>query len=719
MRDEPDHGDRDDEAPEIINQLGDVAGVAFQTGVNHGGIHVHLSGNERPPLRQLAPPPPAFTNQKPVLRRLNDAVAAHADRPGPAVAVVRGVAGVGKTAVALTWLHRRRAEFDGDLQVDLADDPHGDSPNDVLAHLLRLLGHDPKALPATLEQRAALYRSLTRGRRLALLIDNASLPGQVRPLLPGGDDSVVVVTARSAMEGLRTNGAVLIDLEPLEDSAAHELLGRLIGEGRVSAEPAEAQEVVALCGGLPIALCVVGVLLAERDHWSLSRMVRRLADESRRLERLAVPGDLSVQAVFETSYRQLAEHAARVFRAFGRHPGDGEIGQEALAALLGVDSEDDDLVEALEELRGARLVDEPVPGRFGMHSLVRLHARWVADKHQESDDDSVALDRLLVYYLEKTIQADRVMMPSRPRLNSLYRQLPWAEFDETAAWAWLETERANLRAAVRLAHQSGRHVLAWQLCEALWTVFFHGKFFEDWITTHEAGIESARWCGDRRAEGRLTYQLGFAYHLSERYDQAEELFARALGLCREAGDREGQATSVESLGLVLLAKKDPKAVSVLTENLSQAMEIDEPRRTALAHHHLGRALSMVDRRDEAMEHLALAEKGLSSLPDPAAEGAVRPDTYNLGRVAISTAQALLRAGWFPEAADQARRGLEIMTELGRPFHQAEALDVLGQAALAAGDRDAARQHLRDALTIYEAWHFPQAEALHRRLSELD
>nr|BFF03850.1 hypothetical protein GCM10020241_55250 [Streptoalloteichus tenebrarius] len=525
----------------------------------------------------------------------------------------------------------------------------------------------------------------------------------------------------------------MIDLEPLEDSAAHELLARLVGAARVEAEPEAARELVSVCAGLPIAVCVVGALLAERGHWPLSRMARRLADESRRLERLAVPGDLSVQAVFETSYRQLAERPARVYRAFGLHPGDGEIGLGALSALLGVEP-DEDLGEALEGLRAARLVEEPVPERFGMHALVRLHARRIAtggrsvgtgcddagsDEVGSESAEDAALDRLLAYYLENAVLADRVMMPNRPRLNPLYGRLPWSDLDQAGAWAWLETERANLRAAVLAAHRTGRHQTAWQLCEALWSLVFHGKFFEDWIVTHEAGVDSARWCGDRGAEGRLTYQLGFAYHLSERYARAEELFARALDLCRDAGDREGHATSVESLGLVLLAREDAGAVDVLTENLRLAREIGDPRRLALAHHHLGRALSIVDAHDEAMAHLADAERGLATLPDPAHEGKVLPDTYNLGRVATSTARALLRAGRTREAGEAGRRALAVMTEQGRPFHQAEALDVLAGVALAEGDRETAREHLRDALTIHEAWHFPQADSVRRRLSELD
>ncbi len=232
------------------------------------------------------------------------------------ISAVSGTAGVGKTALALRWAHRVRGEFpDGQLYVNLRgyDPDQPVSPADALARFLRALGVPGADIPLEVDERAALYRSLLAGRRMLIVLDNASTVEQVRPLLPGTPSVVVVVTSRDSLAGLvaREGGRRLdLDLLPPEDAVV--LLGALIGE-RVAAEPDAAAVLAGQCAWLPLALRVAAELAASRPVTSLAQLVAELADEQRRLELLDAGGDprTAVRGVFSWSYQHLPVEAAR------------------------------------------------------------------------------------------------------------------------------------------------------------------------------------------------------------------------------------------------------------------------------------------------------------------------------------------------------------------------------------------------------------------------
>ena len=255
------------------------------------------------------------------------------------VSAISGMAGVGKTALALQWAHQVTDRFpDGQLYVNLRGyDPGQPMPAaDVLAGFLRSLGVAERDIPAETAERAARYRSLLAGRRMLIMIDNAGDVEQVRPLLPGSPSCVALVTSRDALAGLvARDGAHRLDLGPLPPAEAIGLLRALIGE-RVDAEPEAAATLAGYCGRLPLALRVAAELAAASAGVSLSGVTSELADQQDRLERLDAAGDRlsAVRAVFSWSVRHLDDEAARAFRLLGLHPG-ADFDAYAVTALAG------------------------------------------------------------------------------------------------------------------------------------------------------------------------------------------------------------------------------------------------------------------------------------------------------------------------------------------------------------------------------------------------
>ncbi|HEX8758499.1 MAG TPA: NB-ARC domain-containing protein, partial [Pseudonocardiaceae bacterium] len=336
------------------------------------------------------------------------------DSTAVVISAVSGTAGVGKTALALRWAHRVRGQFpDGQLYVNL----HGFDPEqplsaaDALAGFLRALGLAGQHIPVEVEERAATYRSLLDGRRILIVLDNASSVEQVRPLLPGAPSCVVVVTSRDSLAGLVARHSARrldLDLLPLEDAVA--LLAALIG-GRVHAEPDAAATLARLCARLPLALRVAAELAAARPTISLAQLVDELADEQQRLELLDAGGDArtAVRGVFSWSYQHLPATVARAFRLIGLHPGP-YFDPYAVAALANTSL--DQAQQMADLLARAHLIQAPHPGHYGIHDLLRAYATWLADVEDSTAEQRAGLTRLFDHYLATAAAAMDMLIPA-------------------------------------------------------------------------------------------------------------------------------------------------------------------------------------------------------------------------------------------------------------------------------------------------------------------
>jgi hypothetical protein len=345
--------------------------------------------------RQLPRDLPDFCGRSGEMKQLTGLLTASDPMPGETpVVVISGKGGIGKTALAVQAAHRLSATFrDGQLLANLHGSGLRAAPAaSVLASFLRALGVTGSAVPRSIEDRAAMFRSLTAGRRLLIVLDNADGEGQVRPLLPASASCAVIITSRARMTGLA--GARLINLDVLDDDHAMDLLGMIVGPGRVSAEADDARLLVSLCGGLPLALRIVGMRLAAKAHWPLATLAGRLADQRRRVTELTY-GDLDVRATFALSYEALDEPAKVMLRRLSLLD-TPDFPAWAGAALL--DISPDEAADICERLVDAQLLD-PAGRRprgeisYGFHDLVRAFARDLANAAEPEAARTAALDR--------------------------------------------------------------------------------------------------------------------------------------------------------------------------------------------------------------------------------------------------------------------------------------------------------------------------------------
>ncbi|WP_170318912.1 AfsR/SARP family transcriptional regulator, partial [Allorhizocola rhizosphaerae] len=336
-----------------------------------------------------------FTGRRALVDDLTAMLAAEGERPAPLVIAVTGPGGVGKSTLAIHAAHRVRQSYpDGQLFVRL----NGSHPDpvpaaDALARFLRALGVAAGAIPKGVEERAELYRHLVTGRRILVVLDDVCNEEQMRPLLPGEPGCAVLAASRRRLSAV--DGVHPAALSVLSDADSTALLRRIIGDDRLSAEPRAAAELVVLCGGLPLALRVVGARLAHRPHWTLADFVARLADQRRRLDWLQA-GDVAVRASIVLSYEQLRPDQQRLFRRLGLLDAPDFAAWVAAAVL---DAGEDKAERLLDDLLDCHLVESAgrasIGPRYRLHDLVRLVARELAEQCEPPDQVAATLDRAL------------------------------------------------------------------------------------------------------------------------------------------------------------------------------------------------------------------------------------------------------------------------------------------------------------------------------------
>lgn len=340
------------------------------------------SRSERVPA-QLPADVPSFTGRCRELSVLDNLVADGTPDGSPPVGLVTGAAGVGKTGLAIHWARKVAEQFPhGQLFVDLHRNDNG-GPVDtgtVLDGFLRALGVPTERIPASLPERAALYRSVLNRRRVLVVLDNARSFAQIAPLVPGGGTCCVLVTSRAQLGDLiDRHGATRLRLGPLDTAESVELLGRMVPDARVAGDPDGTARLAELCEGLPLALRVAAARLVAKPHWTIDHLVARLADPARRLDELSAGGH-DVRARILASYRELPARAAMLFRQLSLADRTS-VGVTAAATLAGTTSaEAESLLESLVDAHLAEVAGrDGSEVRYRLAMLPRLFARERAE----------------------------------------------------------------------------------------------------------------------------------------------------------------------------------------------------------------------------------------------------------------------------------------------------------------------------------------------------
>ncbi|WP_405447533.1 tetratricopeptide repeat protein [Streptomyces achromogenes] len=695
---------------------------------------------------QLPATVPDFTGRASFVADLSAVLSSATGAEGRVMAVsaLAGIGGVGKTTLAVHVAHRARSAFpDGQLYVDLQGaGPRPAEPETVLGSFLRALGTADSAIPDSLEERSALYRSLLRGRRVLVLLDNAKDAAQVRPLLPGTEGCAALVTSRVRMLDLA--GAHLVDLDVMSPEEALVLFTRIVGEERVTAEREAAMDVVAACGFLPLAIRIAASRLAARRTWTVSVLAAKLADERRRLDELQA-GDLAVKATFELGYGQLEPAQARAFRLLGLADGP-DISLTAAAALLDLPAEDaEDLLESLVD---TSLLDSAAPGRYRFQDLVRLFARACAERDEPPGEREAALARLLDFYLATATRAYAVERPEDRLVGHLETAgHPGLSFtDPPAARDWLYAEAVPLLSVVR---QAARPPLLGRAVDTLWAALdlSEGSLSQPYEEAALILCEAARTAGDRRAEARALVTVAYAHVIGGRFVAADEAAARAVELSagadplttawayyrrgviahyrgrltdgegylaraadgfRACGDRPGEAAALSGLSRLRVADGRPEeAVRLARQGVEMYDAMGHALRGANARYALALALAASGERDAALRLLDEALEVFRGSRQLFWQGMTH---YRMAEIQL--AQDAPAA-----AAASAEAALIPLAEVGGDVRRANALTLLGRALDRLGQSGRAESCWREALALYEKLGIGRARDLRDLLHE--
>jgi DNA-binding SARP family transcriptional activator/tetratricopeptide (TPR) repeat protein len=502
------------------------------------------------PPRNLPPQTP-LVGRTEEMRTMHAAITAAAmDGSVVALEAISGMAGVGKTALALYAGHQLAHRFpDAQLYLDLrahSGPPEPLSPESALATLLRLLGIPAETIPVSLEERVALWRTMLTKRRALIVLDDALNPDQVRPLLPGASTSLVIVTSRSHLTGLPHARHVLLDVLPPDDAVG--LFRAFAGADRTRDVEVVAR-IVRYCGFLPLAIELVANRLATRPSWTPATLSERLTRSTGRLHEIR-DGYQDIARAFELSYQTLTAEQQRAFRRLSLHPGP-DFTVHAGAALLGLPIVETERL--LDALGSCHLLREPAPERFTYHDLLREYARTLTLSEDDRQTRDRAVHRLIAFYVSETRHADQLAYPRRLRLvapnpddASEPRSAPL--IDDAATW--FAAERVNLLAVEEYARTHGAPDQAAQLADALAGFLNEGCHWADAEVVHRNAVEYLRSTDDQRALCQELLTLSGTYASTGRYPEAAEAGEEALRVARSEGDAMREVEALRGLGVL-------------------------------------------------------------------------------------------------------------------------------------------------------------------------
>ncbi|WP_216915948.1 ATP-binding protein [Nocardia noduli] len=721
----------------MSSHLSGTAAEVVQARDISGGIHFHPPFEQQVPIPQQLPGNVrGFVNRVGELAHLDAVLAADS---GVSVAVVAGTAGVGKTALILHWSHQNRHRFPGgQLYINLRGYDPGDpvTPMTALERFLAALGVVPGAVPTELEARADMYRSLLAGRQMLVVLDNAATVGQVRPLLPGAENCLVLVTSRNRFSGLiARDGAQRVTVPLLSEFEAVRLLQTTTAGYRDADQDNQVAELARLCGRLPLALRIAAERAAARPHVPLTSLIRDLRDESLLWDALSSEDEEEadgVRTVFAWSYRALPTAPARLFRLLGVHPGP-EFSTAAAAALAALP--ESETRRLLDVLVGTYLLEQSGHDRYQFHDLLRAYAADQAAEYDDPSDRHTALERVCTWYLHSLFTATGVadLGSFLELVPAGYPPMPVPDFpDSQTAAAWIEVEVDTLIACAHAAADAGLDGIAWQTLALLRFPYSMRHPVDACISLGEQALSAAERAGDPAGQITALVGLGISYRLAQRLDEAVDRHRRAVLI--DIDDLSIDMFRRNALALALMrARQFGEACSLFDQVHAIADHAQNPRWATIALGNLALAYFEAGNLEEAdaainnafdtmpqefstdthadfLNYQAMIhrERGHFAEAHEAIAGALAmnqgADLLLEGAFEYERARILLATNEPGQALESLAHALAIHRRVGSRSREALAFVIIGQAYQALARASEAEKFYRQAAAIHQDLH---------------
>jgi DNA-binding SARP family transcriptional activator/tetratricopeptide (TPR) repeat protein len=654
-----------------------------------------------------------FTGRRAELARLDALLAHRADSAPVIISAVSGTAGVGKTSLAIHWAHQVADRFpDGQLYVDLRGFAPGGAaldPAEALRRFIEAFGVPAEQIPAGVDARAALYRTVLNGKRVLVVLDNARDAEQVRPLLPGSAGSMAVVTSRTSLAGLVVaEGAYRVVLDVLTPDEAREMLASRLGPAEVAAGSSDVDEIIARCARLPLALAIA----SARPGAAPARLVAELRATAGGLDAFELRDDLTnVKAVFSWSYQVLSRPAARLFRLLGgcRTPDVTEAVAASLSRMAPVQAR-----ACLHELVDANLLSEHTPGRFACHDLLRAYAVELGETIEAPDERAAAARRVVDHYVHTAFAADRQVYRTRPAIpldepspGTVVTPIP----DEAAAWDWLEHEQQGVLAAQRLAAEHGWAAAVWQLAWGMSTLHHRRGRPEDLHLMWRLAVEQGDPDTDAHSHAMALRHLAEACARMGHLIEAEGHLQVAVELAARVGACDELAQVHRALARTWSRRGDDRqALHHAARALDVIEELGVDHQIAGSANAVGWYAARLGEFDTAQLHLDRALDLARRTGDRLVEGFTLHSLSYLAQ----------RRGRYDEALALCRSALTLARTNGDRYSEATALDLLGDSYEAVGDREHARHYWQLAAPLCEVQgRITDTERIRAKLDQLD